>query len=379
MTIINDIGWARIEGLMSSDEPPAEGDRVRSPGQDIPLRSPREGHPIGANTGFVPIDVLSDCLDRTIAPFVDAPPPEQGTWGAIAQYGGGIVGLASAIPDLVDTAMSQIPVPSIMEIVPFPAATIMSPHMGTPHGHLHPPSLLPPAPVPIPLPSLGMPVPAGCVSVLIAGFPALRCGDMGLGLTCVSLAPAFEVMTGSRNVFIGGQRAARISDITMHCNPIALATVGSVLSDIANVGIGMANALAHQHAAEERSASAEEAREQVEEASSEAEAAAAAAEASGMAAQAVGEALAGTMAALQAVCDAMTATLKALLGTDVGVAPGVGIVSMGSTTVLIGGASMPSASLVVGHLRESFARRSCRSRSRVVRWLGGLVGRPDCA
>ncbi|AKF08829.1 PAAR domain-containing protein [Sandaracinus amylolyticus] len=378
MTIINDIGWARIEGWMSGDEAPAEGDRVRSPGEDIPLRSPREGHPIGANTGFVPIDVLSDCLDRTIAPFADAPPPEQGTWGAIAQYAGGIVGLASAIPDLVDTAMSQIPVPSIMELVPFPAATVMSPHLGTPHGHLHPPSWIPPA-APIPLPSFGFPVPAGCVSVLIGGFPALRCGDMGIGLTCVSLAPAFEVMTGSRNVFIGGARAARISDITMHCNPIALATIGSVLSDVANVGVGMANALAHQHAGEERSAAAEEAREQVDDASSEAEASAAAAEASGMAAQAAGEALAGTMAALQATCDAMNATLKALLGTDVGIAPGVGVVSMGSSTVLIGGASMPSASLVLGHLRESFARRSCTSRFRFVRWLGERVGRPNCA
>lgn len=378
MTIINDIGWRRIEGWMAGDEGPAEGDRVRRPGDDIPLRSPRPGHPIGANTGFVPIDVLADTLDRTVAPFADAPPPEQGAWGAVAQYASGAMGMLGAIPDIVDTVMSQIPLPSIMEVVPFPAATLISPHMGTPHGHLHPPSLVPPAP-PMPLPSFGLPFAAGCASVLIGGVPALRCGDMGLGLTCVSAAPAFEVMTGSRNVFIGGSRAARLSDMTVHCNPIALATVASVLTDAANVGIGLANAMAHQSAAESHSASAEEASEQTADASSEAEAAALAADAAGMTAQAAGEALAGTMAALQAACDAANAALKAMIGTDIGVAPGVGVVMMGSSTVLIAGAPMPSASMVIGHLREAFARRSCSSRYRIVRWLGQRVGRPRCA
>ena len=56
-----------------------------------------------------------------------------------------------------------------------------------------------------------------CLSVLINGKPAARCGDIGLSPTCCGLPPMFEVFTGSSKVFIGGTRAARQMDITYHC------------------------------------------------------------------------------------------------------------------------------------------------------------------
>jgi uncharacterized Zn-binding protein involved in type VI secretion len=59
-----------------------------------------------------------------------------------------------------------------------------------------------------------------CVSVLINGKPAARCGDLGIGPTCCGLPPIYEVFTGSSKVFIGGARAARMLDVTYHCKPV---------------------------------------------------------------------------------------------------------------------------------------------------------------
>ncbi|MBC8071250.1 MAG: PAAR domain-containing protein, partial [Deltaproteobacteria bacterium] len=89
-------------------------------------------------------------------------------------------------------------------------------YLAPPHCHSHPPSLIPPAP-PIPLPSIGMIMVAGCMSVLINGLPAARCGDYGLAPTCVGIMPIFEVKTGSSQVFIGGSRAARLLDFAKAC------------------------------------------------------------------------------------------------------------------------------------------------------------------
>ena len=67
------------------------------------------------------------------------------------------------------------------------------------------------------VPHVGGPVlPAGCATVLIAGQPAARVGDM---LTCTG--PPDSIAAGSGTVTIGGQAAARLGDSTAHGGSIA--------------------------------------------------------------------------------------------------------------------------------------------------------------
>ena len=62
------------------------------------------------------------------------------------------------------------------------------------------------------VPHVGGPaLPPGEPTVLIAGMPALRVGDM---LTCTG--PPDAVVAGSGTVFIGGMPAARLGDSTAH-------------------------------------------------------------------------------------------------------------------------------------------------------------------
>ena len=86
---------------------------------------------------------------------------------------------------------------------------------------------------------------SGSITVLLGGLPAARAGDIGLAITCGSLAPPFEVFTGSSNVFIGGARAARMLDLTKHCNPtsmgpfaIAMGVVGLVAGGAGAISTG---------------------------------------------------------------------------------------------------------------------------------------------
>src|SRR5688500_7368846 len=74
----------------------------------------------------------------------------------------------------------------------FPAATMGMPVLAIPHAHLHPPSLIPPAP-PVPLPVIGAIALGCCVSVLIGGLPAARVGDIGFSPTCGGIFPQFEI------------------------------------------------------------------------------------------------------------------------------------------------------------------------------------------
>ncbi|HYE56196.1 MAG TPA: PAAR domain-containing protein, partial [Chitinophagaceae bacterium] len=65
---------------------------------------------------------------------------------------------------------------------------------------------------PGPVPHVGGPVlPAGCPTVLIAGMPAARVGDM---LVCAG--PPDTIAAGSGTVMIGGMPAARMGDSTAH-------------------------------------------------------------------------------------------------------------------------------------------------------------------
>jgi uncharacterized Zn-binding protein involved in type VI secretion len=226
------------------------------------------------------------------------------------------MGLMQAPANLLNTGLAALTAPLAAAMPALPAATLTALSVGIPHPHSHPPSLIPPAP-PIPLPSIGTVLLSGCVSVLIGGIPAARCGDVGLVVTCGSLMPPMEIFLGSSNVFIGGKRAARMTDMTIHCMPAAKgapATIGAVMKASA-VGIA-AGALG----------------------------AAAAASA--------GNALQAAMMAAQQAADIAAEALKALLGKDPGLVPDVGMVMIGNPTVLIGGFPLPDASVVLDGLKK---------------------------
>ena len=69
-----------------------------------------------------------------------------------------------------------------------------------------------------PIPHVGGPVlPPGGITVLIAGMPAARVGDMAL---CVG--PPDSIVLGSFTVLICSQPAARMGDMTAHGGSIVL-------------------------------------------------------------------------------------------------------------------------------------------------------------
>ncbi len=68
------------------------------------------------------------------------------------------------------------------------------------------------------VPHVGGPVmPPGCPTVLIAGMPAARVGDM---LVCTG--PPDSIVKGSATVLIGGMPAARMGDTTAHGGTIVI-------------------------------------------------------------------------------------------------------------------------------------------------------------
>ncbi len=232
-----------------SPHPPAPSHASSSPGVTGPLPGTARPStapppaPLIAPTGNVTVDALADVVNSTVSPFRNPPPPEQGTIGAVSQYVSGVVGLVGGVFSLLDTGMAFLTAGIAQFFPALPAATLGALHLAPPHPHAHPPSLVPPAP-PIPLPSLGPVMVAGCVSVLINGIPAARCGDFGLAPTCVGLFPIFEVKTGSSQVFIGGSRAARLLDFSSVCVPApppmskAARIFGQVMQGVAIAGMG---------------------------------------------------------------------------------------------------------------------------------------------
>ena len=68
------------------------------------------------------------------------------------------------------------------------------------------------------VPHVGGPIlPPGAPTVLIAGMPAARVGDM-----CVCAGPPDSIVMGSTKVMIGGMPAARMGDQTAHGGVIVL-------------------------------------------------------------------------------------------------------------------------------------------------------------
>ena len=69
-----------------------------------------------------------------------------------------------------------------------------------------------------PVPHVGGPIlPPGAVTVLIAGLPAARVGDM-----CTCVGPPDVIAMGSTKVMIKGMPAARMGDQTAHGGVIVL-------------------------------------------------------------------------------------------------------------------------------------------------------------
>jgi uncharacterized Zn-binding protein involved in type VI secretion len=220
----------------------------------------------------------------------------------------------------MDTGLAALTAPLAAMMPALPAATLTALSVGVPHPHSHPPSLIPPAP-PVPLPSIGTVMMAGCLSVLIGGMPAARCGDVGMVVTCGSLMPPMMIFTGSSNVFIGGRRAARMTDMTIHCMPAAKGApttmAGVMKASAVGAGVSLLGAAA--------SASA-------------------------------GAGLQAAMQAAQAAADIAAEAIKALLGKDPGLAPDMGALMIGNPTVLIGGFPLPDSSVVLEGLKK-LARR----------------------
>lgn len=310
--------------------------------------APPPAPPLIPTTGeHARLDAMSTVINETAAPFMNAPPEHQGALGYVAQGLGGVLGLIQAPFTLLDTGFAMLTADIAAVFPALPAATIVTAlHLGFPHGHSHPPSLIPPAP-PVPLPSIGSVLLAGAVNVLINGMPAARAGDVGIAVTCCSLAPPLEIVLGSSNVFIGGARAARMLDMTRHDNPVPMGTFAKVMA-IAGAAAGLLSA----------------ATQAMDSANSDAQAAAAdsAAEAEAAAAAAAGQALAAALTAAQVAADAAALALQLLVGKDPGIGPGVGMITLGSPNVMIGGFPCPNLMEAIQGLMR--AAKGLRRRAR---------------
>ncbi len=257
--------------------------------------------------------------------------------------------LAGAAGGWADAKMSSLVSGLSDAMPPFPAATMLKMALGIPHAHVkHPPSGPPPLP-PIPLPPLGPIMVGNCISVLINGMPAARCGDYGFNPTCCGIVPPlsamFEIMTGSSKVYIGGNRAARANiDITMHCFKMpapkvmvkcaALAKIAAAVGKVAAV-VGKVAAVVGKvsQVVGMVSTAASFASEFAD------------AEANDDAAMAAAVALSAAMMAAQMAADAAAAALTKQIGTDQPCIPPIGtpgMILVGSPNVLISGFPLPS-------------------------------------
>jgi uncharacterized Zn-binding protein involved in type VI secretion len=288
--------------------------------------------------------------------------PAENPAAAVAAVGGAILGAAGMVGELTNTGIA-VATNSIAAMLPaFPAAHMGSLYLGIPHGHLHPPSLIPPAPVPIPLPTIGAITLGTSIQVLVQGLPAARAGDLGLAPTCGGIAPFFTVFLASSKVFFGGMRAARQTDMCTACTPSAdtatratatamkAASNAAAFANMAAEGMemlgkvvavaGVASSAIEAYKANEASEAADA---QAAAAETAAEAAEAAADAAEQGAMAAANALSAGMAAGQMAADAIATALSATMGMDPAVPPGmIGMVTLGAPRVLVGGMPMPN-------------------------------------
>jgi RHS repeat-associated protein len=268
---------------------------------------------------------------------------------AVQQTAGALMGGLGLMKDALDVGFANLTAPLAAVVPSMPAATLMSPYIGTPHAHVaHPPSGPPPVP-PTPMPSIGMAMLGHSVKVLINNMPAARVDDIGLAPTCCGIPPAwFKIKTGSSNVFIGGNRAARLSDICKACPVVpeppsipagkVMAAIGKAAEGAGKVmavagvvvgGLGMAADVAEEAVADD-------------------------------AAMAAGKAMSAATAAAQMAMDAAKQAAEKMMWKDVPVLPPTGsigaIVDPSHATVLIGGFPMVHIPDPVGALLNRLSR-----------------------
>ncbi len=220
----------------------------------------------------------------------------------------------------------------------FPAATLGSLAIGCPHVHV------PPTPPFFPLPPIGPTLFGCCISVLIGGLPAARCGDIGLSPTCLGGLTGYEIFTGSSKVFIGGARAARLLDVTMHCwPPKAWYARGAIAALVKAATV-----------AQKVMGKAGEAMQVVGIAADAGDAVLSAVE--GDRALASAYALSAGMGAAQMAADAVAAAASALIGKQPGTPP-IGALVHGNPKVLIGGFPMPSGMQLASRKLASASRK----------------------
>jgi uncharacterized Zn-binding protein involved in type VI secretion len=278
------------------------------------------------------------------------PPPNPAR--RVEQVAGGILAAVNMPVELLNTGFAMATNFIAQALPSFPAATMTSLYVGPPHGHAHPPSLIPPNPVPVPLPSLGPVVLGTSVQVMINGFPAARSGDIGSAPTCCGFYPMYEIFLGSSKVFIGGTRAARMGDMCKACMPGmagalrgAAAAMAAAAQAVGLAGI-VANAVEAGQASDPNMSAA-----------------------MGMAA---------SMGAAQMAADTAAMAVMAAMGSDPAVPPGPGALVMGQPNVLIGGFPMPNladvAAKAFGKLAQKVkAKRQSRKKSKK-----GEAGCPTC-
>jgi uncharacterized Zn-binding protein involved in type VI secretion len=313
---------------------------------------------------------VSQVLDSTAQSFssLEQIHPLEDPAAAVRDVGGAILGAVNIGAELTNTGVAVL-TNSVSAVLPsFPVAHLGAMYLGIPHGHLHPPSLVPPAPVPIPLPTLGAITLGTCVQVLVGGMPAARVGDLGLAPTCGGLAPFFTVFLGSSKVFIGGTRAARMSDMCTACTP-----------STAGVARGLAKAMATASKAVAIASIAASAGAAVE-ASDQADAAATAAEAQMASAMSAGNAMNAGMQAAQMAADAIATALSATMGTDPAVPPGmIGFVTLGVPNILVAGMPMPNipdpAHMLLKKLKGKLGKRRGKGNRKEAGGGGGCPGK----
>ena len=305
-----------------------------------------------AESGNAVTNAVADIVNQSAQPFQSLSNPNASTLDKASAVVNGVMGLAQAPTAFLDNAFARLTDPLAKILPSFPAAVMGMPVLGIPHTHTHPPAM------PVPLPALGA-ILTACPTVLIGGLPAARSGDYGLGPTCGSVAPVFEIFTGSSKVFIGGSRAARMLDLTRQCMPAPPPAAAAAMSKLKKamsiaqkaapfvaMGMGMAGSVGQAVGADGKADEAADAA---------ADGTASAAEAQSAAAEAAGAALGAAMMGADTAMSLVQMAMGALMGKDPGAPPCIGVVMLGVPNVLVGGFPMPSWSDIAKGLKKLVA------------------------